>query len=542
MKVLARKEEAHKKLLEGAKLMYDFVGTTLSPKGRNIGLQMPWGTDNIVHDGVSVAREVESDDELVQMGITYIKQAAEKTVSECGDATTTTTILAYEIIKRGFEIIDRKEKPFNAMVLRKQLQNSLPQLLEAVKKITKEVKTQTDIEKVATISAQEDSIGKLIGEAAFKLGKEGLLSVDMAQTVDTTLEYTRGMQWDKGYTSPYFITDITRMEAVVRNPYVLVLGKRITSIPEILPVVYSVKKLDSTCPLIIIGEVGGLALEFFVKNKVEGNLTGCIVDVPGMEERKKNNLIDVAYYTGATFVTDQVSIDAPINDPNNVPAFDVSLLGRVKTAIVSQNQISLIEGKGDKTNIENHVNSLKETQKNVKTDYEREILTERIAKLTTGAAIIRVGGKTELEQKDRLERVKDAVGAAQAAVKEGIVPGGGLAFLRIREQLPMKAKRNEGEQILFEVLGSIIYKILENSGMTEDEANKIVMQVVEKPENIGYNVMTEKLENLEKSGVIDPAMAIRLSVENAISIGAAIITCDGLIARKTIKNPAVELA
>ncbi len=532
MKKIIFKQEAREKLREGAKIMHDAVVTTLSPKGRNVGITRQWGTPIVVHDGVTVAREVEDKDEFVNSGIQLIREAASKTNEEAGDGTTTSTLLAYQIIDRGMTLL---EEGTNPMVLRKQMEESIPKLKEELKKISKPVKGLEDIKRVAFISSADEEIGNYVAQAVEKVGDHGLITVEEGG-VEMGIDYTEGMEFNKGYAAPHFITSPQRMESVIDSPIIAVIGKKVTLVKEILPlleVMAAIKK-----DIVIIGDVEGDALKTAVVNKMKGNINILIVPPPGYADRKDNALEDIALITGATVVSDEIGLD--LTQFQN--QFDKKWIGTAKMVVAGKNSTMIIKQeekdvvtepekesiKERNKKLEERIENLKEYIKKEKSPFEVEKAQERLAKLTTGVAIIKVGAKTEAAMRERLERTKDAVSAARAASDEGIVPGGGVAFIQIAKIFEGR-DLNPGEQLLFNVLHTITDKLLENAGEDEKKQVEIIKEIKQKGGDFGYNVNSGQVEDLIKSGVIDPAKVIRLSLENAVEVGGSILSTDCLI-------------
>lgn len=530
MKKMMFKKEAREKLREGAKIMYDAVCTTLSPKGRNVSITRQWGSPITVHDGVTVAREVEMEDEFVNTGISLIREAAQKTNEEAGDGTTTSILLAYHLIDKGMDLLNTGTNP---MILRKQMEEALPLLKEELKKISKPVKGNKDIERIAFISSADEEIGRLVAQAVEKVGEHGLITVEEG-VVEMGIDYTEGMEFNKGWSAPHFITSPQRMESVIDQPIIAVLGKKVTVPKEILPLLEVMNNIKKD--MVIIGEVEGDALKTCVVNKMKGNLNILIVPPPEYGDRRKNALEDIALITGGTVISDELGLDMS----QFATQFNKSYLGMAKMVVAGKNSTMIIKLEEKDAIQEPHRKDIVERNKKIterieqlkayidkeKSPFEVEKAQERLAKLTTGVAIIKVGAKTEAAMRERIERTKDAVSAARAASEEGIVPGGGVAFRHIA--LNLKGK-NEGEKLLIDVLQEPLYKLLENAGESEKRVDEILSSMVNESGDFGYNVNTGKVEDLIKEGVIDPAKVIRLSLENAISVAGSILSTDCLI-------------
>lgn len=511
--------------------MYDAVATTLSPKGRNVGISRQWGVPIVVHDGVTVAREVEAKDEFVQCGVLLVREAASKTNEEAGDGTTTSTLLAHHIVNQGMKLLDKGSNP---MILRKQMDEALPKLKEKLKAMAKPVKGNEDIKRIAFISSADEEIGTCVAEAVSKVGEQGLITVEEGG-VNMGIDYTEGMEFDKGYSAPHFITSVQRMESVVESPVIAVLGKKVTLPQEILPlleVLNSIKK-----DMVIIGEVEGDALRTCAVNKMKGNLNCLVVAPPSYGDRKKDALEDIALVTGATVISDEIGLNLEAFSRQ----FDKKWVGKAKIVVSGKNSTMIIKQEESDVASEEEKKVIKERNKKLserienlkayiqkeKSIFEVEKAQERLAKLTTGVAIIKVGAKTEAAMRERLERTKDAVSAARAASGEGIVPGGGVAFVQMADAIDSMEQTNEGEAILVKALYSVTDKILENCG--EHDPISIIQEIKKKGGDFGYNVNTGKVEDLIQSGVIDPAKVIRLSLENAIAVAGSILSTDCLI-------------
>jgi len=537
MKKIIFGSEARQKLLQGAVIAYRAVCTTLSPKGRNVGITRQWGTPIAVHDGVTVMREVEDRDEFVNTGIQFIREAAQKTNEEAGDGTTTATLLAYHIIDKGMKLL---EKGINPMILRKQMDDAVPALKEQLKKISKSIMGTEDIQRVAFISSADEEIGKVVAQAVEKVGEHGLITVEEGG-VEMGIDYTEGMEFDKGYAAPHFVTSPQRMEAIIEEPLVAVLGKKVTLVKEIMPlleVMAAIKK-----DILIVGEVEGDALKTVIVNKMKGNINILVVTPPSYGDRRTSSLEDIALITGATVVSEELGLDM-VQFTNQ---FEKKWLGLAKTVVAGRNSTVIIKMEEKDTINEEWKKDILERNKkvaerienlkaNLETEtsvYEKEKIQERLAKLTTGVAIIKVGAKTEASMRERLERTKDAVSAARAAAEEGIVPGGGVAFQQMASIFmgtpSKKMMLNDGEQLLYDVLHEPTLKLLDNAGEDEKQKALIVGKIKQAGGDFGYNVNTGKMEDLVKAGVIDPAKVIRLSVENAIAVAGTILSTDCLI-------------
>lgn len=535
MKKIIYKDEARKKLQEGVQMMYDSVATTYSPKGRNVAIGRQWGLPLVVHDGVTVAKEVEAKDEYVNIGVDLIREAATKQVSEAGDGTTVTTILAYHIVNKGLELL---KTGVNPMVLRKQIEKVLPDLIKKINDLSQEVKTPEQIHHVSLISSSDDMIADAVTDAVSKVGAEGLITVELGRSQKIEVEYTEGLEIDKGWGEyPHFVTNADRMEAVVEDASVLVLGRKVTLINEIQPLLEAVVTKNKN--IVIIGEVSGDALSMIIVNKMKGNINALVVSPPAYGDRKKEGLDDIALITGATVVTDEIGLPKE----QFVNQFDKRWIGSAKMVIARKRTTNIVKYEAEdfkeenahahilKRNetIEERIKSLKEQRDKAASIYDKEKIQERLARLTTGVAVIKVGAKDDITAREKLERVKDAVPAAQAAVDEGIVPGGGIVLMQLSQVLSDR-KMNEGEQLLYDILNEPIKKILLNAGEDDKRQKTILATIAKKGGNYGYNVNSGEVEDLMKVGVIDPTKVIRLALENAVSVGTSILTTDCLIA------------
>lgn len=519
MKKIVRGKEAREKLLEGAKLVYDCVTTTLGPRGNNVSISRQWGLPIVVHDGVTVAREVEAEDEFVDQGVKLVREASQKTQEEVGDATTTSCLLAYEIFKAGKDLID--SGTVNAMVLRTELEAAKDLVLSRLSEISTEVKNTDEVSKVATISAADPSIGELVAKAYEKAGKEGIVTADESKGLDTTLEFLEGMHFDKGFgVYRHFVTNISRNEAILRDVSVVVINKQISMATEIVPVLEEVASENKN--MVLIGNITGDALATVIANKMNGTINALVVEPPAYGERQINYLEDIALITGGKVLSKELTIDGKAE-------IDPSWIGRADLVQANRNTTVIQGGHGDKALLKARVKQLKDQLKTEVSPFESEIIEERLAKLTTGVAVIKVGGKTEIETRERLERVKDAIGSARSALSEGIVVGGGMAFVKLSDFLPDLSSVNNGEGILKYALIQPLRKLMTNSGVSEDAIEKIITELWEKKGNYGYEVNSGEVVDLIEKGIIDPARAIRLSIENAVSVAGSMLTTEVLI-------------
>jgi len=511
-KILAFGKEAREKLFEGVKILSNAVTTTLGPKGRNVAIQRNWGDPFIVHDGVTVAREVGDKDEFKLMGIDLVKQAANKTNEEAGDGTTTSTLLAYELIKGGLELVNGGMNP---MVLRVQINKALLKLLEEIKKISTSVKSSNEIERVAYISSGDLEIGKMVAEAVKKVGKDGVVTAEEGGGVETFVEYTDGMEFDKGFLNHYFVTNPLRMEAVIEDPTIAIVNRKISVVPELQRVLEPMFKKSKDLVLIAT-DVSGDALATMVQNKIKGNFNALAVKAPtGGAGQIEHFLEDIAVITGGKVINN----DADITE-------DGSWMGSAKKVITDKDTTVIVQGKGNKKDVKSRAAAIKgqiEKESNV---HLKEKLEERLAKLTKGVAIVKVGTKTDVDMREKVERVKDAIGAATAAREEGVVAGGGTAFLRLKKALNGSS---EGETLLGSILTSPVEKLMFNAGENEEAIKGYIKKISTKGGNWGYEVEEGKIVDLVEQGIIDPSKVVRLALENAVSVSTSILTTDVLI-------------
>lgn len=529
-KQLKFSEEARQKLLRGVNLLAKAVVTTLGPKGRNVALERKWGAPNVVHDGVSVAKEVELEDPFENMGASLIKEAASKTNDDTGDGTTTATLLTQAIVSEGLKNITAGANP---MILKKGVEKGVETVVSEIKKMAKKVKGKEEITQVATISAAEAAIGSLIAEALEKVGKDGVVTVEEGKGLAMTIDYKEGMEFDKGYASPYFVTDPAKMEAEIEDPYILITDKKISSVSDFLPFLESFIKVSKNL-VIIADEIEGEALATLVVNKLRGTFNCLAVKAPGFGDRRKAMLEDIAILTGGKVISEDMG-----RKLENVKIEDC---GQADKVWADDENCRIIGGKGDSAGIKARINQIKKEIEGTTSDFDKEKLEERLAKLSGGVAVINVGAATEVELKEKKERVNDAVSATKAAIEEGIVPGGGVALLRARESL-LKLKdsftfadEKTGVEILYRALGEPIRMISQNAGA---DAGWVVKKVEEAKDNdFGFDALQMEFGSMIKRGIVDPAKVTRLALQNAASVGMMILTIEALIVEKPEKNPA----
>ena len=505
------KQEARTKLFRGVQILADAVTTTLGPKGRNVAILREWGTPIVVHDGVTVAREVDSDDVFEKIGIMLVREAASKTNDEAGDGTTTATLLAYEIVRQGLELI---KTGYNPMVLRNEIYAALPKLLEKLKSISTAVKDNKEIAQVAFISAGDESVGRMVAEAVSKMGKDGLVTVDEGSGMETVVEYTKGMEIKRGYFSPYLITNEQRMEAVIVNPVIAIINKKLSLANEMTPILSEMANVSKDM-VIIADDVSGDALATLIQNKLKGNIHAVAISAPTLD--REAELADIATVTGGKVLSEKTGFDL-----NNL----AQSLGRAKKFVAGRDKSTIIDGAGTKEQIEARAKAIRGNIKHDHNKFEKEKYESRLARLTTGVAVIKVGAKTEIDMREKVERVKDAVGAAEAAMEEGIVPGGGIAFLKFKKAL---TNTTEGEKLLLNVLDSPVRKLMQNAGESENRIKEVIDMAAAGATDQGYEVNSGEIVNLKEKGIIDPTKVIRLSLENAVGVGTSILTTDCLV-------------
>ena len=510
--------EARQKILAGVEKLSAAVTSTLGPSGRNVILDKKFGSPQITKDGVTVAKEIELADPFENMGAQMVREVASKTNDVAGDGTTTATLLAEAIYREGLKNITAGANP---MALKRGIDKATEAVVEAIAKIAKKVKSAEEIAQVATLSANgEEMIGNIISEAMDKVGKDGTITVEEAKTLETTLDVVEGMQFDKGYLSPYFVTDPEEMECVLENPYILLFEKKITNLQDMLPVLQSVAKTGK--PLMIIAEdVEGEALATLVVNKLRGSFQVCAVKAPGFGDRRKAILEDIAILTGGKLISEDLGIKL-----ENVT---LDMLGSAAKVTVDKDNTTIVKGKGKSADISARVALIKRQIEETTSDYDREKLQERLAKLAGGVAIIKVGAATEAAMKEKKDRVDDALHATRAAVEEGIVPGGGVAYLRCQKavgDLELTGDEKVGAAIIARAIEAPLRKLVDNAGQ---EAALVIATVKGKKGSEGYNVRTGEYGDLIKCGVVDPAKVARTALQNAASIAGLLLTTDCMV-------------
>ncbi|MFY9330109.1 MAG: chaperonin GroEL [Candidatus Nanopelagicales bacterium] len=528
-KMIAFDEEARRSLERGMNVLADAVKVTLGPKGRNVVLEKKWGAPTITNDGVSIAKEIDLEDPYEKIGAELVKEVAKKTDDVAGDGTTTATVLAQALVKEGLRNVAAGANP---MELKKGIEKATDIVCQQLLDMAKDVETKEQIASTAAISAGGDTeVGELIAEAMDKVGKEGVITVEESNTFGLELELTEGMRFDKGYISPYFVTDTERMEAELEDPYVLIVNSKISAVKDLLPILEKV--MQSGKPLAIIAEdVEGEALATLVVNKIRGTFRSVSVKAPGFGDRRKAMLQDIAILTGAQVISEEVGL--------KLESIDLSLLGRARKVVVSKDETTIVEGAGDQDQIAGRVNQIRAEIDNSDSDYDREKLQERLAKLAGGVAVIKVGAATEVELKERKHRIEDAVRNAKAAVEEGIVPGGGVALIQAMaasagaiEALGLTDEQATGANIVRQAVNAPLKQIAENAGL---EGGVVAEKVKELPPGQGLNAATGEYVDMIKVGIIDPAKVTRSALQNAASIAALFLTTEAVVADKPEKD------
>jgi len=523
-KQLIFSEEARRSLKRGVDKLADAVSTTLGPKGRNVALDKKFGAPTVTHDGVTVAKEIELDDPYENMGAQLLKEAATKTNDIAGDGTTTATVLAQTIVNEGLKNVAAGANP---MLLKRGIEAATEAVAKAVREMAVDINTKEEIASVAAISAQDEEIGNLIAEVMDKVGKDGVITVEESKGLEFETEYVEGMQFDRGYISPYFITAPDSMEAVITEPYILINEKKISAAQDIVPILEKLVQIGKRELVIIAEDIDGEALATLVLNKLRGMLNVLAVKAPGFGDRRKAMLQDIAVLTGGTVISEDVG--------RKLETVTINDLGRAGKVVSTKDDTTVVDGAGDENAIKGRINEIKVEIDNSTSDYDKEKLQERLAKLSGGVAVIRVGAATEVELKEKKHRVEDALSATRAAVEEGIVPGGGVALInaiKVLDKVKMTYDdENTGVNILRRALEAPMKKIAANAG--QDGA--VIIQSVrraqaeKKDTNIGYDVISGNFVNMIQAGIIDPAKVTRGALENAASIAAMILTTEALI-------------
>jgi chaperonin GroEL len=527
-KLIEYSAEARSALKAGVDKLAEAVKVTLGPKGRNVILEKKFGAPTVTKDGVTVAKEIELEDPIENMGAQMVREVASKTSDVAGDGTTTATVLAQAIFREGLKNVTAGANP---MDLKRGIDFAVGKVVEYLKSISKEVEGRNEIAQVGAISANNDkSIGDLIADAMEKVGKDGVITVEEAKGTETSLDVVEGMQFDRGYLSPYFVTDAETMEAVLEDPFILIHDKKISAMKDLLPILEKVAQQGRSL-LIIAEEVEGEALATLVVNKLRGTLKVCAVKAPGFGDRRKAMLEDIAVLTNGTVISEERGF--------KLENATISYLGTAKKVVVDKDNTTIVEGSGKQEEIKKRINEIKAQIEKTTSDYDKEKLQERLAKLSGGVAVLKIGASTEVEMKEKKARVEDALHATRAAVEEGIVAGGGVALVRAISVLEKLEGENPdqttGIRIVQKALEEPLRQIVNNAGL---EGSVVLQKVKEGKDDFGFNAATEKYENLIKSGVIDPTKVTRTALENAASVSSLLITTEAVVFEKKEKEPA----
>jgi chaperonin GroEL len=515
-------QKAREALLKGVNALADAVKVTLGPKGRNVILEKTFGSPTVTKDGVTVAKEVELEDKFENMGAQMVKEVASKTSDVAGDGTTTATVLAQAIYKEGAKLVAAGHNP---MELKRGIDKAVEVVIDELKKLSKPTKDQKEIAQVGTISANNDeTIGNIIAEAMSKVGKEGVITVEEAKSMETTLDIVEGMQFDKGYISPYFVTNPDKMEAVLDEPVILINEKKISTMKDLLPILEQVAKMGRSL-LVIAEDVEGEALATLVVNKLRGTLKVAAVKAPGFGDRRKAMLEDIAILTGGQVVSEELGI--------KLESISIKDLGNAKRIVIDKDNTTIVDGAGEKKEIEARVKQIRTQIEETTSDYDREKLQERLAKLVGGVAVINVGAATETEMKEKKARVEDALNATKAAVEEGVIPGGGVAFIRSIDKLDglsLDGERQFGVKIVKKALEEPIRWIAQNAG---HDGSIIVEKVRNGKANFGFDAAKEEyVQDMMKAGIIDPTKVARTALQNAASVASLLLTTEAMVAEK----------
>jgi len=523
-KIIRFSEEARTALEKGVDAVANAVKITLGPKGRNVVLEKSWGSPTITNDGVSIAKEIELEDKFENLGAQLVKEVASKTNDIAGDGTTTATVLAQAMIKEGLKNVTAGANP---ILIKRGIEKAVEKAVEEIRSMSKKLSTREDIAHVAAISANDPSIGELIAEAMDKVGEDGVITVEDSKTLETYVEFVEGMQFDRGYISPYFVTDPEKMEAVIKEPYILITDKKLSAVKPIVSILEKVAQAGK--PLVIIAEdVEGEALSTLVLNKLRGTLESIAIKAPGFGDRRKAMLQDIAILTGGTVISEEVGLTL-----ENVSLEDLGTAGMVK---VKKDDTIIVDGKGDPEKIKQRIGQIKAQIEQTTSDYEKETLQERLAKLSGGVAVIKVGAATETELKEKKHRIEDALSATRAAVEEGIVAGGGVALVRAKKAVEKLLNETEdadmkiGVQIVYKSIDMPMRQIASNAGL---DGAVIVHKVLELDDVVkGYDALNDKFVNMFEAGIVDPVKVTRSALQNAASIAGILLTTEAAIVEK----------
>ena len=524
-KEIAFSQAAREEVLRGVRILSDAVAVTLGPKGRNVVLEKSWGAPTVTKDGVTVAKEIDLADRFQNMGAQMVREVATKTSDVAGDGTTTATVLAAAIYAEGQRLVAAGHNP---MALKRGIDKSVEAIVAELKKLSTKTQGKTEIAQVGTISANGDeTIGNILAEAMEKVGKEGVITVEEAKGLETTLKVVEGMQFDRGYISPYFVTDPARMVVELDDPYILISERKISAMADLVPVLEQVVRTGRPI-LLIAEEIEGEALATLVVNKLRGTLKVAAVKAPGFGDRRKEMLKDIAVLTGGQVVAEELG--------KKLDQLALNDLGRAKRVTIDKENTTIVDGAGEKKDIEGRIKQIRAQIEETTSDYDREKLQERLAKLVGGVAVVQVGAATETEMKEKKARVEDALHATRAAVEEGIVPGGGVALIRCQkalEGLRLEADEKVGMQIVRRAVEEPLRRIVGNAGL---EGSIVLQKVTEGQGGFGYNARTDKYEDLVRAGVIDPTKVTRTALQNAASVAGLLLTTEALIAEKVKKK------
>lgn len=514
-------EEARAKLKAGVDKLANAVTTTLGPKGRNVVLGQNYGSPTITNDGVSIAKEIELEDKAENIGANIIKEVAEKANDAAGDGTTTATLLAQSLVREGLKNVTAGANP---LAIRRGMEKGAEIVVAELKKIAKPISTEQDYARVATISAEDKELGDLIAKTIIEVGKDGVVTIEESKTLGIEKELVKGLQFNQGYISPYMVTDVERMESVLDDPWILITDKKISSIQEIVPLLEKIIQAGQKNVLIIADDVDGEALATLVVNKLRGTFNVLAIKAPGYGDRKKDMLQDIAIVTGGQVVSADLGM--------KLETLELDVLGKARRVVATKDNTTIVEGKGEKKDIDARVNQIKVQINVVESDFDKEKLQERLAKLAGGVAVLKVGAATEVEQKARKHKVEDALSATRAAIEEGVVPGGGVALLlcqKALEDAKIKGEEKIGFDILKRVLEDPIRKIADNAGK---DGSVIAAEIKRAPVNTGYNAAEDKFEDFMEAGIFDPAKVTRSCLQNAVSAASMLLTTECLVVDK----------
>ncbi len=517
-------EDARSAMLAGVDKLADTVKTTMGPKGRNVVLGQKYGNPNITNDGVTIAKDIELEDPFENMGAKLVAEVASKTNDIAGDGTTTATVLTQAIVNAGMKNVTSGANPVG---IRRGIEKATAVAVKALKKMSHDVKTKSDIEQIASISAANPEVGKLIADAMEKVGHDGVITIEDSRGVDTSVNVVEGMSFDRGYMSQYMVTDNDKMEADLDNPYILITDKKISNIQDILPLLQSVVQ-QGRALLIIADDITGEALPTLVLNKIRGTFNVCAVKAPGFGDRRKAQLQDIAVLTGGTVISDDLGM--------NLKDVTIDQLGQANKVTVTKDATTIVDGAGAKEAIAERVDQIKQAIAKTTSDFDKDKLQERLAKLSGGVAVVKVGAATETELKEKKYRVEDALNATRAAVEEGFVPGGGTALVNVipaLEKIDATGDELTGVKIVTSALEAPVRQIAENAGV---EGSVIVNELKDQDDGIGYNAADDKFEDMVKAGIVDPTMVTRSALQNAASVSALLLTTEAVVADKPEAN------